>query len=195
MIANPEVETPGTTPAGATVDKPEQTAAVSPSSPQVEVPVNIVAADTHTATEQQTSAAEEASVESQIAAFANNQTTSSVSPLPQSTDSQSVTDSNEAALTEAVEDLAAAVNEPPAMILPPSQKTVPGEETTTVTNAEVQEPTNVTPSVSPSTEAVVENAAAASPPVLPTDTVPQSASPESVATRRPLLQMNQTRST
>jgi hypothetical protein len=105
-------------------------------------------------------AAEEANIESQIAAFANTQASAPAPPAAPNTGNLDVTASNETALATAVEDLAAAVNEPPVLAVPPSEKVIPGEEPSVTTNTPVQEPAVVASPEIASTTPTTPDAAA-----------------------------------
>jgi CheY-like chemotaxis protein len=183
LIAQADVVTPAET----TTVTPEPTAATPPLPPQAVTPADVLAPGTPEVAAQQTLAAKEADIESQIAAFANAQTDPPVVPSPPVTDTQSVAASNEAALTAAVEDLTAAVNAPQPVALPPSQKTVPGEEATVVASV-TPEQIIVEPVVTASTEAIIDNAAVPPlPPIVPTDTTsPQVTAPEGAAAPSPV---------
>ncbi|QQS69948.1 response regulator [Candidatus Saccharibacteria bacterium] len=121
--------------------------------------------DPSTPAEQQSLAAEEANIESQIAAFANSQANVPVAPAVPSTDAVDITASNETTLATAVNDLAAAVNEPPVLAVPPSERVVPGEELPVTTNTQAQEPAVVASPEIASTE-----------PTIPDEAVPSNAS-------------------
>ena len=140
-------------------------------------------ADPSTPAEQQSLAAEEANIESQIAAFANSQSNAPVAPVVPSTNTVDVTASNETALATAVEDLAAAVNEPPVLAVPPSEKIVPGEEPPINTTPQVQEQSAVAqPGVAnsePPTPALATTPEAAA---NPAGTAPQNTMPENATT-------------
>ena len=140
-------------------------------------------ADPSTPAEQQSMAAEEANIESQIAAFANSQSNAPVAPVVPSTNTVDVTASNETALATAVEDLAAAVNEPPVLAVPPSEKIVPGEEPPINTTPQVQEQSAVAqPGVAnsePPTPALATTPEAAA---NPAGTAPQNTMPENATT-------------
>ncbi|QQS19380.1 response regulator [Candidatus Saccharibacteria bacterium] len=165
----------------------------APTVPQVAIP----STDDQTA---QTLAAEEATVASQIAAFANTiptESSAAVAPFPE-TPHTLANEANERTLTAAVDDLAAAVNQPPEPSLPPSQKIVPGEEPPIVTETDnttpippesiavtvTPEPTDTaatTPSVVTPTPATTQNPVSpdqAQPIVVSNQPAPPQAPPE-----------------
>ena len=140
-------------------------------------------ADPSTPAEQQSLAAEEANIESQIAAFANSQSNAPVAPVVPSTDTVDVTASNETALATAVEDLAAAVNEPPVLAVPPSEKIVPGEEPSINATPQVQEQSVVAqPGVASSEPATPALATTPEAAANPAGTAPQNTMPENATT-------------
>lgn len=142
-----------------------------------------VPADPSTPAEQQSMAAEEANIESQIAAFAKTQAGAPVAPAAPNTNNLDVTASNETTLTTAVEDLAAAVNEPPVLAVPPSEKVIPGEDPPVTTNTQVQEPAVVASPEIASTKPTTPDAAVPSQPVADaSEGTPQNTSSENAAT-------------
>lgn len=125
------VNTESTSEAGTEESRSETPSNVTSPAPAAQVTQPATPAEAPTPTpasttdNQQSLAAEEAAIESQIEAFA---TTPSETEAPQLEGAQAVIDSNEAVLNEAVQDLAAAVNEPPTPALAPSEKPIPGEQ-------------------------------------------------------------------